>query len=207
MTNTLIISETKLRMFTSLNDNVDTELLRTGVVVAQDIELQRILGTKLYKKILSDIDSSSLTGNYKTLVDDYVQNSLLYWAYYYVLEDIMVRPRNNGLLIPTGGENSQQVDKTFYDRQRQSAKNKAEAYSERLTNYLIENQAQFPELTQSTKLYENVADFGLQYQSPIVFASSGYYAHLKGAVNAGIPIADSRYPYLPPPTIKTRTIK
>ena len=63
MTNTLIISEAKLRQFTDLNDSVDTELLRNAVRTAQDITIQRVLGTKLYQKILSDIDADTLTGN------------------------------------------------------------------------------------------------------------------------------------------------
>ena len=64
MTNTLIISEAKLRQFTDLNDSVDTELLKNAVRTAQDITIQRVLGTKLYQKILSDIDASTLTGVY-----------------------------------------------------------------------------------------------------------------------------------------------
>lgn len=57
MTNTLIISEAKLRQFTDLNDSVDTELLKNAVRTAQDITIQRVIGTKLYNKILSDIDA------------------------------------------------------------------------------------------------------------------------------------------------------
>ena len=64
MTNTLIISEAKLRQFTDLNDSVDTELLKNAVRTAQDITIQRVIGTKLYQKILSDIDASTLTGVY-----------------------------------------------------------------------------------------------------------------------------------------------
>ena len=48
MTNTLIISEAKLRQFTDLNDSVDTELLKNAVRTAQDITIQRVIGTKLY---------------------------------------------------------------------------------------------------------------------------------------------------------------
>ena len=45
MTSTFLISETKLRQFSDINNNTDTELLRNAVREAQDIELQRILGT------------------------------------------------------------------------------------------------------------------------------------------------------------------
>ena len=45
-------------------------------------------------------------------------------------EDIYVRPRNNGLLSPTGGENSEKVDGTWYNRKRQSVENKKQFYEE-----------------------------------------------------------------------------
>ena len=107
MTDTLIISEAKLRQFTDINDNLDSRFITSAVIESQDIHIQRIIGTLLYNKIMSDIDSSSLSGNYKSLVDDYVQPALLYWSYYECLEAIYIRPRNNGLLRSTGGDNSE----------------------------------------------------------------------------------------------------
>jgi hypothetical protein len=208
MTSTFLISETKLRQFSDINNNVDTELLRNAVREAQDIEIQRIIGTLLYDSFITQIDNGTFTNaNYETLLNDYIQPSLLYWSYYYALEDIMIRPRNNGVLIPTGGENSIEADKYYYNTKRTSTKNKAEYYSEVLSNYLITNTALFPETQQTTQLYENLPDFGVQYGSPFVFANSGYAPHLRGAIDAGLQLSDSRFPYLPPPTINTRRIK
>ena len=209
MTNTFLISETKLRQFSDINNNVDTELLRNAVRESQDIEIQRIIGTLLYQSLMAQVDAGPIwtTSAYETLVNDYIQNSLLYWAYYYALEDIMIRPRNNGVLVPTGGENSVEADKYYYNTKRQSTKNKAEYYSEVLVNYLITNTALFPETQTTTQLYENLPDFGVQYGSPFVFANSGYAPHLRGAIDAGLQLSDSRFPYLPPPTMNTKRIK
>jgi len=208
MTNTFLISETKLRSFSDINNNVDTELLRNAVRIAQDLEINRIIGTLLYESLLTQVDNGSFTNsNYETLVNNYLQDALLYWAYYYALEDIMIRPRNNGVLVPTGGENSIEADKYYYNTKRQSAKNKAEFYSERLTNYIISNTNLFPETQQTTELFEQLPDFAVQYGSPFVFQNAGYAPHLRGAIQAGIPLSDSRYPYLPPPTISTKRIK
>ena len=92
MTSTFLISETKLRQFSDINNNTDTELLRNAVREAQDIELQRILGTLLYESLLAQVDAGPVwtTPAYETLVNGYVQNALLYWSYYYALEDIMI---------------------------------------------------------------------------------------------------------------------
>ena len=209
MTSTFLISETKLRQFSDINNNTDTELLRNAVREAQDIELQRILGTLLYESLLAQVDAGPVwtTPAYETLVNGYVQNALLYWSYYYALEDIMIRPRNNGVLIPTGGENSIEADKYYYNTKRQSGQNKAEYYSEKLSNYLISNTNLFPETQQTTELYEELPDYSVQYGSPFVFANSGYAPHLRGAIDAGLQLSDSRFPYLPPPTTNTKRIK
>lgn len=197
MTTTLLISEAKLRQFTDINDNLDSALIKNGVREAQDIELQRILGTKLYDQVLSYVDSGTVPAAYQTLIDDYIQDFLLYAAYYEVLEAIYIRPRNNGLLTPQGGENSSSVDRSMYDVKRQSVKNKKEFYAEILVNYLIENQQTFPLINESTLLYQLIADRGVQFKSPIVFKYDTYAPHLKKMVKAGIKIYDSRYPYLP----------
>lgn len=207
MTNTLLISETKIREFTGMNQNVDTALIRNGVRVSQDIEIQRIIGTLLYESLLTQVDNGAFTNsNYETLLNDYIQNALLYWAWYYIEEDIFVRERNNGLLMPTGGENSINVSERQYNIRRQSIQNKAEFYSEKLTNYLITYSNLFPETQTTTQLYQQLPDYSVQYQSPIVFANGGYAQHLRGAIEASIPIADSRFPYLPPPTFNTNKI-
>jgi hypothetical protein len=202
MTNTLILSWTKLKQYTDLNDSVDPDLLKNAVREAQDIDLQRIIGTLLYQKLLSDIDASTLTGYYKTLVDDYVQDFLLYAAYRYALQNIYIRPRNNGLLQPTGGDNSQVVDRQVFEMKRQAGVNKMEYYADRLSRYITEEEANFPELTQNTLLYQQVPDYGSQYRSPIVFKHTTRSTYLNLARQSGLPIVDSAYPQYPPPKIK-----
>lgn len=197
MTDVFIISEANLRQFTDINNNVDSELLKNAVRESQDIEIQRILGTKLYQKILSDIKNNTLSGDYQTLVLDYVQDALLYAAYYYSLEDIYLRPRNNGLLTPTGGDNSREVDGTWYNRKRQSVENKKQFYAERLTNYLIQKQGNYPELNGNVELQELYPDFGSQYKSPIVMRRNGRGAHYDQARECGLPVYDSKYPQFP----------
>lgn len=197
MTSTFIISEAKLREFTDVNDNLDTAFIKNAVREAQDIHLQRIIGTALYNKLLSDIDASSLTGEYLTLVTSYVQDFLLYAAYYECLEAIFIRPRNNGLLQATGGDNSQTVDRSLFDVKRQSVENKMQYYGERLVNYIIEKQDVLPELNENNFLYEQYPDYGMQYRSPIVFKYANRGTHLEEARRAGIRITDSRYPQFP----------
>ena len=188
MTTTFLISEAKVRGFTNLNNSVDTELIKNCIRTAQDYRLQSIIGTVLYEKLLTDVDNNTLTGAYKTLVDDYLQDFLLYAAYYETLEEIFLRPRNNGLIKPNGGENSDPIDKNLYDTKRQSVDNKMTYYAERLTNYIIENQTELPELNESQFLYQQYPDYGNKYKSPFVLG--GNYLAAEANQN-GIPVYDS----------------
>ena len=198
MTTVFILSEAKLRQFTDVNDSLDTALIKNAIREAQDIHLQRIIGTKLYNKILSDITGSGLAGAYKTLVDDYIQDFLLYAAYYETLEAVFIRPRNNGLLTPTGGENSIEVDRTLFNQKRQSVENKMEFYADKLSSYLSEEQQLFPELNTNNKAYEQSPDYASQYRSPIVFTRDtkrgGRY---KWAKEQGLRVTDSAYSQYP----------
>lgn len=200
MTTTFIISEAKLRQFTDINDSVDSALIKNAVREAQDISLQRILGTQLYESILSQIDAGPTwtNSNYENLVNNFIQDFLLYAAYWYALEAIYIRPRNNGLLTPTGGENSIEVDRSLFNVKRQSADNKMQYYADRLASYLAGNQNLFPELNTNNNWWEQWPSYATQYKSPIVFnryAKSG--AHYRQAVEAGLRITDSRYSQFP----------
>ena len=192
MTTTLFISENKLKNFTDLNNSVDPDLLKNAVREAQDINIQRMLGYNLYQKMITDVNNNTLTGYYLTLMNEYLQDTLLYWSYYEALESIWLRPRNNGLLIPQGGVEASAVDSNTYDKKRQSVKNKAEWYAERMVGWLIDNQTQFPEFGTETGM-EIYPDQRSQFKSPFVNRNA-YYENLQ---KMGIKIIDSRYDYLP----------
>ena len=55
MQNTLMISEAKLKAFTDINNNLDPALIKSTIREAQIVHITRLLGTKLYDKIISDI--------------------------------------------------------------------------------------------------------------------------------------------------------
>lgn len=194
MTQTFLISEAKIREYTDIDNNVDTALIKNGIRESQDIELQRMLGTLLYNKIINEVANGTISGNYKSLLDDYIQNFLLYAAYYYILDSIYLRSRNNGLLTPNGGENSDVANKQLYDMKRQSTHNKMEFYAQKLRDYLIEEEALFPELTQSNKLYEQYPDYDEQYGTPFVFRKDGYEQE---AIRRGMRTYDIRYKQYP----------
>ena len=211
MTTTLLISEVKVREYTDINESLDDSLIKNAIREAQDISLQRVIGTLLYNSLLSMVSGGTINdaGNsdYKTLLDDYIQDMLLYASYYNILENTFIRTRNNGLLTPQGGENSAAVDRQVFEMKRTSVQSKFEYYSDRLSRYIVEKQANFPELSNSTYLYEQVPDFASQYRSPIVFTGSTRARYLNLAKKTGLPIVDSAFPQYPPPYLGNKNIK
>lgn len=192
MQNTLLISEGKLKAFTDINNNLDVDLIKSAIREAQIIELTRLLGEKLYDKIVDDVYNGTISGVYKTLLDDYIQDVLIYYSYYTALEYIYLRPRNNGLLQPQGGDNSTSVDMSIYDKKRQSVQNKAEYFAERLVDFLSYNDSSFPEYGTETN-EEIYPDRGTQFKSPIVFRNT-----VRNDIEKmGIKVTNSKYKHLP----------
>lgn len=192
MQNTILLSEARLKSFTDLNDYVDPELLKSAVREAQIIYLTRVLGTRLYNKIMNDVDNNTLTQKYQQLVDDYILDYLLYATYYVALEYIWLRPRNNGLLQPNGGDNANSVDMVIYDKKRQSVESKMEYFGERLVDHLTFNTQNYPEYTKAVN-DEIPADMHTQYGSPFVFRN-----RVPELVERmGLRVTNSRYKYLP----------
>lgn len=178
MTNTFLISEAKIREYTGVDNNVDSALIKNGIREGQDIGLQAIIGTLLYDQLMNLVDSGDINAGayskYKTLLDAYVQNYLVYACYWYILDEIYLRARNNGLVIPNGGENSIAAQRDMYNVKRTSVQNKMEFYAEKLTQFIIEQQVDYPELNASNKLYEENPNYSSKYGSPFVFGMAGY---------------------------------
>jgi hypothetical protein len=150
----LLISEVKLKNFTNINKNVDMDVLKAEVQIAQDIDLQTILGTKFYNHLLSQVSATGNTFNAAetTLVNDYVQPFLVQQAYFQAIPHLMYRTMNRGIVEGTmESATSVNIDTMKYLRTIQ--KQRADFYLTRLQDYLLigRGQNQFPDyVTQST---------------------------------------------------------
>ena len=199
MTNTFLISEIQIRSYTDIDDNIDTALITNGIREAQDISLQPLIGTLLYNKLTALVDAEEMdlpdNSNYKTLLDNYIQNMLIYSSYWYILDAVYMRSRNNGLIIPDGGEASVSADRSIYNVKRQAVQNKMEFYANLLTDYIIEENTLFPELNSSNKLYDLQPSYDDTYGSPFVFNRKGRLT--QEFIRRGIRVYDTRYKQYP----------
>lgn len=151
----LLISETKLKNFTNINKNVDMDVLKAEIQIAQDIDLQTILGTLFYKHLLSQVSATGNTFNAEetTLVNEYIQPFLIQTAYFNAIPQIMYRTMNNGIMSGTM-ENATSVDIATMQYLRNIQKSRADFYMTRLQDYLLIGYGSnvFPQyVTQSTR--------------------------------------------------------
>ena len=148
----LFVNEDKLKSSTAINYNVDTAFLLPFLKIAQDKHLQIILGTKLYDKLQDDIagvDGASLTGNYKVLVDDYIQDAIIHYALVEALPFISFQIKN-GSITQKNSENGTAATRQDVDYLVQKERDSAEFYGQRIVEYLCNDNSSFPEYSQNT---------------------------------------------------------
>ena len=146
---TLFITEDKLKSFTGIDQNVDPEILYPYVIQSQDLYVQSTLGTKLYNAIKNYVNDYVTNGTpipsaYKTLLDDYVSNMVVYYTYYLALPHIKYKTTNKGLMSGTSevGETIALEEVQFLMNQ---VLNTAQFYNERLRDFLVAYQEDYPE--------------------------------------------------------------
>ena len=154
MATALFITREDLVRNSIIDGNVDYDKIIQFVKVSQEIDIQNLLGTDLYNKISADIISGAgggagLTGNYLTLVNDFVQPTLIWFAQMNYIPFSAYTIAKGGV-YKHQAENSQTVDKNEVDYLVAKAREYANYYSTRLVDYLCFNSSLFPEYSSNT---------------------------------------------------------
>lgn len=140
----LFISEEKLKDSTAINLNVDPQLLLPYVLQAQRIYVETKLGTKLYQKLENEIKAGTLTGAYKTLVDEYIGDMLPSWALHMCIPYLRFKIENGNIYSKTS-ETGTALSTEEAQHLREEVRNNAEYFTERMIKYITNNLTEFPE--------------------------------------------------------------
>tara|TARA_R110000765_G_scaffold5612_2_gene17664 strand:- start:49 stop:624 length:576 start_codon:yes stop_codon:yes gene_type:complete len=153
MSYVLFVSEDKLKDSTAINMNVDVAFLLPYVRIAQEKYIETKLGTNLFVAIQGMISAGTIgnvgNANYKTLLDDYIADVLVHYAFYEVLPFLRYKVQNNNVVSKTA-ENSNPLSRAEAQDLRSEVSNTAQFYTERLINYLCDNSNLFPEYSTNT---------------------------------------------------------
>lgn len=145
MATTLFITPNDLKQNTILNGNVDTDMFIQFIKIAQQMHLQNYLGTKLYDAITLKISTSTLTGDYLDLVNDYIQPMLIHFAMVDYLPFANYQIRNGGV-FKHRSENSESTTREELDILVQKHRTFSDFYAKRFVDYMgIYASNMFPE--------------------------------------------------------------
>lgn len=145
MATPLFISRQDLVRNTIINGTVDSDKFLPFVKLAQIQHIQNYLGSKLYEKLSQDVLNGALEGDYKTLVNEYVQPALIHFAMVDFLPFSAFEIKNGGI-FKHSSETATQPSKDEVDYLVQKHRNFAEFYTRRMIDYLTFNApSKYPE--------------------------------------------------------------
>jgi len=151
MATQLFINRTDLVRNSIIDGNISTDKFIQFVKIAQEIDVQQIMGTDLYNGLsaaMPNIDDAA-NARWKTILDDYIVPMLIWYAQsnYYPFAAYQVK---QGGVFKHTSENSISVDKNEVDFLVEKARTNAEWYSRRFIDFMSFNQATYPEYTSNT---------------------------------------------------------
>tara|TARA_R110002012_G_scaffold300500_2_gene500307 strand:+ start:229 stop:804 length:576 start_codon:yes stop_codon:yes gene_type:complete len=185
---TLFISTDRIKKDTALGGSVDDNLLLPYILMAQDRYILPVLGTDLYNKIISDIQGSSLSGVYLTLLQTYIQPSLVQFAFATCLPFLRLRMVNNAV-VTMSSEQGSSVSHSDLKPLISASMDQAEFYRERLIDYISNNTSSFPEYSSNTgeDLSPTTANYYAGLNLDVAPSRERYNAILR---KAGVTIVD-----------------
>lgn len=149
----LLVSEQRMKQWTSLDENVRVEDITPFIINAQDIYTQDVLGTKFYERLKDGVIDDNLTADEQHLLNEYVAKALMQYSLYLMLPTIKYRIVEKGVVSGTSEETAAtNLEELKY--LRQSVLDTAQFYNKRLVEYLLDNPGMFPD-------YETPGDDGM----------------------------------------------
>jgi len=147
----LFVTKEDVVRYTDLNGNTDVDRFLSKVKIAQDLDVQVLLGTRLFERLKNDILNDTLADPYLTLLQEKIVPIVIHYAMVQYLPSAPYVVGNKGVYKRTS-ENGQVVDANELIKMIENERSVAEAYAQRFIDYMCYNQTQFPEY------YSNVND-------------------------------------------------
>lgn len=169
--NVLFIDDNIIKERTSIHDNIDPKLVYPAIKLVQDMYIFPILGSGMYDKIQQIIESSDIKlpafVQYKSLVDDYIIDALIYYTLSELTISLSYQFWNKGV-IRKQGESTDLPSLADLTDISNKYKIRGEWYANRLRVHLIAKAAQlYPEYIFSTIDCETVTPKGRNEACPI----------------------------------------
>ena len=141
--NVLMVSEEKLKSYTSIHESVSPKDLTPYVLQSQDIYILNYLGQTFYNQLKAQITAGTISAPNRYLLDNYIGNILVNYAFYHALPFLKYKVFNKSVLSPTG-ENSQAIGLDELKFLQNQVREVAESYTDQMQLFLQNNLSDYP---------------------------------------------------------------
>ena len=143
---TYLVTSQEIKNNTPMGGNVDNNKFMNFINDVQVMVVENVLGTKLYNKIITDFNSSSLTGLYLQMFDDYIKPVIWHsvFAEYVKIGSIIV---GNGGMYKHIAQDAEVANIEDINYVAKNAQSKADTYIDRLIRFLVDQEGNITEYT------------------------------------------------------------
>ena len=146
----LFINRDDLVKNTMIDGNVQADKLLQFVKISQQIHIQNYLGTKLYEKISTLINTNAISGTvYETLLVTYIQPMLIHYAMMDFIPFASYQIKQGGIFKHIS-ENAETISRTEIEMLVNKEREIAQYYTRRFQEFMDFNQSTYPEYTSNT---------------------------------------------------------
>ena len=149
MAEELFINSVTLKKHTVIDGSEDSDKIMQHIFNAQVIHIRNLLGTDLYDRLQAGITASDLSANEVTLIDDYIQMTLVHYAAaeYFTFARYTA---SQGGVFQHQSDNAIALTQSDVDGLVKKERSNAEYFATRLINFLCENNTDYPEYSTNT---------------------------------------------------------
>lgn len=141
----LLISESQLKNNSVIDYNLSGRFLLDAVKVAQDIELESIIGECLLDRLKTMVADNEFEDGYKELLEDYIQPFLIYRATAETIIPTAYKVGNNFGVMRSNDENASNASNAEVNLVRRHYIYLSNVYKRRLQKFLCKNKSKYPE--------------------------------------------------------------
>lgn len=163
MNNTLLISESTLKKYTLINDNISGIYILPAIKMAQDVDLDNAIGPVLNKKLQMLVAEGTISdesnAKYKKLLDEYITPYMCWQVMSAIQLNINFKLSNSGV-ISNQDDRKNAIDYRSGKELVAQYEKYANAYGTKLKNFLCAHSSEYPEYKQCEN-YEGEEDLPL----------------------------------------------
>lgn len=176
--NILLISDTILKERTAIHGNIDPKLIYPDIKYTQDAFIKPVLGTALFDKLQALVAAGTITdasnSDYKTLIDDYLIDTLIYYTLSELPVNISFQFWNKGV-VRKQGENTELPTMSELVDVANRMKSRAEYYANRMKLFIIDQNSRlqkYPEYTQPGSTVDTITPEQRNFTLPVYLGDS-----------------------------------